>query len=139
MTNRKTGRPSKASLACSTEVADELVRLAGTGAPDHLLAEAVGVAASTLAGWRRKAEAGDVQLAELFERVERARARGALTLIAQMRKAAADGDWRAASTLLRHLHPRDFSERRQINVALSGDAAKDEALLAVLRECARDA
>ena len=113
---RRTGRPSRARIACQPEVADELVRLAGTGAPDHLLAEAVGVAPATFAGWRRKAEAGDRKLSELFERVERARARGALTLIAQMRKAAADGDWRAASALLRHLHPRDFAERRLVDV-----------------------
>jgi hypothetical protein len=119
---------SKQALAVEPAVAAELVALAESGAPDHLLGEAVGVKPQTFSTWRRMASDGHPELGVLFGAIERARARGALKLLAQMREAAAGGEWKAAATLLRYLHPRDFAERRQVDLTVTEGDAIAEAL-----------
>ena len=119
---------SKQALAVEPAVAAELVALAESGAHDHLLGEAVGVKRSTFSTWRKMASDGHPELAELFERIERARARGAMTLIGEMRKAASEGQWKAAAKLLQLLHPAHFAERRQVDVRVTEGDAVAEAL-----------
>lgn len=119
-------------MVCQPDMVDELLKLAGTGATDYLLAEAVGVSPPTFSNWRRAAEDGDQDLAKLFEGIDRARARGAMVLIVEMRKAATGGDWRAGQSLLRHLHSRDFTDKRVVDT--KPESAPDAELPAGFRE-----
>jgi hypothetical protein len=107
------GRPPLEAPPISDEVRDEVLKFAATGAPDKILAAAVGVDPSTWSKWRLREELSFVQF---FQEVARARARGDLALFACIRKAAGEGDWRAARSLLVSRHP-ELSERHQMQVS----------------------
>jgi hypothetical protein len=110
---RPTGRPPLEAPPISNEVREEVLKFAATGAPDKILAAAVGVSGPTWINWKARTEPAFV---EFFESVERARARGDLALFACIRKAAGEGDWRAARSLLVSRHP-ELSERHQMQVS----------------------
>ena len=110
--SRAPGRPPLEAPPISDEVREEVLKFAATGAPDQILAAAVGVAPTTWATWKTREDASFV---EFFESVERARARGDLALFACIRKAAAEGSWQASWRLLVSRHP-ELSERHQMQV-----------------------
>jgi hypothetical protein len=124
------GRPPLEAPPISDEVRDEVLKFAATGAPDKILAAAVGVAPTTWATWKTR---DDASFVEFFESVERARARGDLALFACIRKAAGEGDWRAARSLLVSRHP-ELSERRQVDVAVTGQDPVAAALMQLVEQ-----
>jgi hypothetical protein len=111
-------------------VREEVLKFAATGAPDKILASSVGVDPSTWSKWRLREEPSFVQF---FQELERARARGDLALFACIRKAAGEGDWRAARSLLVSRHP-ELSERRQVDVAVTGQDPVAAALMQLVEQ-----
>jgi hypothetical protein len=128
--SRATGRPPLEAPPISDEVREEVLKFAATGAPDKILAAAVGVSGPTWVNWKARTEPSFV---EFFESVERARARGDLALFACIRKAAGEGDWRAARSLLVSRHP-ELSERRQVDVAVTGQDPVAAALMQLVEQ-----
>lgn len=133
---KQRGRPRRRKPPLSDEVVAELLRYASTGANDKMLAEAAGVAPSTWSTWKGRAEKG---FREFFEKIDNARAKGDIALLAVVRRAAVkDGDWKAARYLLACRH-REFSERhahqQQVQVEHSGGPD----IMAILREAATHA
>lgn len=124
------GRPPLEAPPISDEVREEVLKFAATGAPDKILASSVGVDPSTWSKWRLREEPSFVQF---FQELERARARGDLALFACIRKAAGEGDWRAARSLLVSRHP-ELSERRQVDVAVTGQDPVAAALMQLVEQ-----
>jgi hypothetical protein len=128
--SRAPGRPKLEAPPISDEVREEVLKFAATGAPDKILASSVGVDPSTWSKWRLREEPSFVQF---FQELERARARGDLALFACIRKAAGEGDWRAARSLLVSRHP-ELSERRQVDVAVTGQDPVAAALMQLVEQ-----
>ena len=112
---RKRGAPRLKGPPLAAEVREELIKLAQTGVPDKVLAQAVGIPPTTWSTWKGREERGFV---EFFAEVERARARGDVALMATIRRAAGEGDWRAARYILACRHP-ELSERRALEMAVT--------------------
>lgn len=98
------GRPSK----LTEELRERIVSLVAAGNPLSVAAEASGVARSTLHAWLKRGEGtgrGDAPYRVFVAAVEQARAQAESDLVAQMRKAAAAGSWKASAWLLERAAP----------------------------------
>jgi hypothetical protein len=94
----------------SQDVADKLVVMLRAGNYLHVAVAAAGVPMTTFKDWLRKGRSPllvDLPFVEFRERVESARAEGEARMVAVIARAAQDGDWRAALSLLE----REFPER----------------------------
>jgi hypothetical protein len=83
------------------------------GAPNKVACEAAGVSPSTLYGWLDRAkEKPASDYGRFAEMLTRARHEGVVARMAQVQKAAAEGDWRAAAWLLERDLPARFGPPR---------------------------
>ena len=105
------GRPS----AMTDEVVTDIVNALAAGATAKAAAGAAGISEATYHSWRAQAcEGADPVFLEFLERTTRAREQGKVALAASIRKAANEGDWRAAAWLLERLEPEGWSLKQQL-------------------------
>jgi hypothetical protein len=94
----------------SQDVADRLVTMLRAGNYLHVAVSAAGIGMSTYRDWMRRGRSQklvDVEHREFRARIESARAEGEARMVAVIARAAQEGDWRAALSLLE----REFPER----------------------------
>ena len=120
------GRPKLEEPPISAEVRERLIEIAETGAPDALMARAVGIDSSTFSKWRPRTEPGFVRF---FQEIEQARALGHLKLLESVRKAASEVDWKAGKYLLSCGYA-ELSERRATLKAAAEEEAERARLAA---------
>jgi len=115
---------SKKGRGRETVLNDELIKnicdRVAIGAPIKYAAESVGVTEASVYNWINKAKqgVGDIYV-KFFEEFTRAKAKGAVSLLTDI-KLASKEDWRAAAWLLQVRYPEDFSKVDK--VALDGGA-----------------
>jgi hypothetical protein len=106
------GRPSK----FTPEIQQTIIRTLASGVGLETCAAIAGITAPTLAAWIKRGEEDQAagigsDWVDFLGGVTRARAQVRATLAAQIRKAAADGDWRAGAWMLERLDPKDFGQQ----------------------------
>jgi len=113
------GRPRLEEPPLTADTRARLLEIARTGAPDMMMARAVGIDPSTFYKWRTREEPGFVRF---FQEIDRERASGHLEVLEATRKAALEMQFPAQKYILSCAYP-ELSERR---AALKA-AAEEEA------------
>lgn len=101
------GRPEK----LTDEVKRRLLEAIRAGTPVEVAAEYAGIARSTFYRWLALADTEE-RYRGFREEVRKAEAEAHVHAAAVIRKAIADGDWRAALKYLERRHPQDWGPRR---------------------------
>ena len=106
-----------------TPYIDKLEQAIALGATYQLAALYAGISESTFTRWRAQAEGAKpgTPLAQLRERLRQAEGRAALTWLARIEQAAANGDWRAAAYKLEKRYPDQYGPRVKADLRLQID------------------
>lgn len=118
-------RPSKFTQA----TVDRLLQAVRLGATYELAAKSAGITYHTFNNWHQGVfpRGADSNLKmEFLDGLTRAEGEGALQWLAVINRAAKDGDWRAAMTLLERRYPREYGrhvveQTGTVNVNLIAD------------------
>jgi len=96
------------------EVVAKIEQALSVGATYALAAAYAGISADTLTRWQDR-------YTEFADKVRLAEGRGAITSLAQIQKAATDGDWRAAAWKMEKRYPADYGKTVQENRLTGSD------------------
>jgi hypothetical protein len=114
---------------------DKLEQAIALGATYQLAALYAGISESTFTRWRAHAEDAKpgTPLAQLRDRLRQAEGRAAMTWLARIEQAAANGDWRAAAYKLEKRYPDQYGPRvkadLQVDIrALAASVAQEASL-----------
>lgn len=86
------------------------------GCSDNAACQRAGIVQSTLYNWLTRGAKGEEPFAEFARAYMRAKGDRVAALAGHIRKAATEGDWRAAAHLLACLEPEQYSEKRRHEV-----------------------
>lgn len=114
------GRPTKLTPTRS----EQILKAIKASATREVSARAAGVGVSTLYAWLergRAEESGDYR--DFLDAVDRAEAEAEVTLGLHVRRAAAEGEWRAALAILERRHPERWARPRSEE---RGERAREE-------------
>jgi hypothetical protein len=109
------GRPTK----FTPEIRDVILRTLASGVGLETCAAVAGIDARTLAHWIKRGEeeqaaGNESEWVDFLRGVTRARAQVRASLAANIRKAAAEGDWRAGAWMLERLDPQTFGKQATV-------------------------
>lgn len=105
----------------SDELAESIVRTLASGTPKKFAAESNGISYDTLNEWEHGR--GGIPKSKIFEfrqSIMRAEAQAVVARVARIAKAGIEGDWKADSWYLEHVHPDVFASRETRDQRLSG-------------------
>jgi hypothetical protein len=112
-------RPTK----LTAEVEERLVTAIAAGASYRVACDCAQISYQSFRNWIKRAEQGeDEQFLQFLDHIEKAKARGALVLLAQI-KEAAKRDWRAAAWLLERRYPDSYGRHPRAEPIFGEDAA----------------
>jgi hypothetical protein len=103
-------RPTK----CTPEVLARILDAIGQGAWAEQAARAAGIAPSTYYSWIERGEAGEEPFSEFSEALRAREAAAECTAVGIIRRAAEDGDWRAAAHYLERRYPERCGQRSKL-------------------------
>ena len=111
------GRPS----LYSPELVDKIVNTLASGTPKKFAAESNGISYDTLNDWANgKGGIPKKDVPQFLQRIMQAEALAVVARIARIAKAGQNGDWKADSWYLEHVHSETFSSRSQSDAKLTG-------------------
>lgn len=115
------GRSSKLTPEVERVIIDNIL----LGLPYHLAAEAAGIHRSTYFRWMdegSKAETGKQKA--FYDKVKKAEGVCARNLSTSVMKAAKQGDWKAAMTMLERRWPADYGRRDRVDSKVEHSGAE---------------
>ncbi len=92
-------------------IQERLLQAIRVGATYKLACLYGGISEDTLARWRRLGETGRQPYADFAESLERAEGTAAITWLAQIEKAAQEGNWTASAWRLERRYPDSYSKQ----------------------------
>lgn len=102
------GRPTKFTQTVRAAILGSIEN----GASETAAAEAAGVGRTTLQSWKKRGEEEpEGPYGAFLEGITRARAQAELDLVAVVRGAAAEGDWKAALEMLARRNPEEWGRK----------------------------
>lgn len=105
---------------CTPELTELVCNELRAGFSILMTCEYCNIGVSTYHEWRQRGEAGEEPFAAFTDKTTRARIAGKRQLVAVVRKAAHEGDWRAAERMLAQQYPEEWSKRTEITGAAGG-------------------
>jgi len=111
------GRPS----LYSPELADKIVNTLASGTPKKYACQSNGISVDAVNDWEHgRGGIPKSEWRQFRQRIMQAEALAVVARIARIAKAGQNGDWKADSWYLEHVHSETFSSRSQSDAKLTG-------------------